>query len=278
MAPVAVGGRPVAERPVILRGMTRIEVPGQDIVGLRAANPGPFTLSGTNSWIVGRDPAWLVDPGPALTEHVQALVGEIERRGGLGGIALSHDHADHSEGVPMLRERFPAAILAAARGEVDERIADGAKFGPLEALSTPGHAPDHLAFVIGGVAMTGDAVLGEGSVFIWPDPGAMASYLDGLERLRHRRLELICPGHGPLVVDPAAKLDEYIAHRLDRERRLVASLAAGRRSVDELLDDVWDDAPAVLRPAAALTLAAHLEKLDQEGRLADGVERPALRL
>jgi glyoxylase-like metal-dependent hydrolase (beta-lactamase superfamily II) len=258
--------------------MTRIEVPGQDIVGLRAANPGPFTLSGTNSWIAGRDPAWLVDPGPALTEHVQALVGEIERRGGLGGIALTHDHIDHSEAVPMLRERFPAAILAAARGEVDERIGDGAKFGPLEALSTPGHAPDHLAFVIGDVAMTGDAVLGEGSVFIWPDPGAMASYLDGLERLRRRRLELICPGHGPLVVDPEAKLDEYIAHRLDRERRLVASLAAGRRSVDELLDEVWDDAPAVLRPAAALTLAAHLDKLDQEGRLPDGVERQAPRL
>jgi glyoxylase-like metal-dependent hydrolase (beta-lactamase superfamily II) len=278
VAPVAVGVRPGAERPVILRGMTRIEVPGQDIVGLRAANPGPFTLSGTNSWIAGRDPAWLVDPGPALTEHVQALVGEIERRGGLGGIALTHDHIDHSEAVPMLRERFPAAILAAARGEVDERIGDGAKFGPLEALSTPGHAPDHLAFVIGDVAMTGDAVLGEGSVFIWPDPGAMASYLDGLERLRRRRLELICPGHGPLVVDPEAKLDEYIAHRLDRERRLVASLAAGRRSVDELLDEVWDDAPAVLRPAAALTLAAHLDKLDQEGRLPDGVERQAPRL
>jgi glyoxylase-like metal-dependent hydrolase (beta-lactamase superfamily II) len=195
----------------------------------------------------------------------------------LAGIALTHDHVDHAEAVPMLRERFPDAPLAAARGEVDERISDGATFGPLEALSTPGHAPDHFAFITGQVALSGDAVLGEGSVFIWPDPGAMASYLDGLERLRRRSLELICPGHGPVVLDPASKLDEYIAHRVDRERRLVAALAAGRRSVDEILEEVWDDAPAMLRPAAALTLAAHLDKLAQEGRLPDGVERPALR-
>jgi glyoxylase-like metal-dependent hydrolase (beta-lactamase superfamily II) len=254
---------------------TEIKLPGQDVVGIRAANAGPFTLSGTNSWIVGRDPAWLVDPGPALDEHIEALVREIERRGGLGGIALTHSHADHSEAVPAIRERFPDAPLAAARGEVDERLADGWSFGPLGAVATPGHAPDHLAFVTGAIALTGDAVLGEGSVFIFPDPGALAGYLNGLERLRALELELIAPGHGPLVTDPRAKLDEYIAHRLDRERRLTQALQAGRRSVDELLEEVWDDAPEVLRPAAAVTLAAHLDKLEQEGRLPAGVERPS---
>jgi glyoxylase-like metal-dependent hydrolase (beta-lactamase superfamily II) len=129
--------------------------------------------------------------------------------------------------------------------------------------------------VTGRVALTGDAVLGEGSVFIAPDPGALAGYLDALRALRARALDVLLPGHGPPVDDPAAKLDEYIAHRLDRERRLVAALEAGRRSVDELLDDVWDDAPAALRPAAAVTLAAHLDKLADEGRLPEGVERPA---
>ena len=89
-------------------------------------------------------------------------------------------------------------------------------------------------------------------------------------------LALICPGHGPVVRDPAAKLDEYIAHRLDRERRLVEALAAGARSVDELLDRAWDDAPAALRPAAAVTLAAHLDKLEEEQILPAGVERPKL--
>jgi len=254
--------------------VTRVELPGSEIVGIRAANPGPFTLSGTNSWIVGRDPAWLVDPGPALDEHLAALVDEIERRGGLGGIVLTHDHADHAEAVPAIRERFAGAPLAAARGDVDVRLADANLVGPFEAIATPGHAPDHLAYVVGDVALTGDAVLGEGSVFIAPDPGALASYLDGLARLRRRELSAIGPGHGPPVQDPAAKLDEYIAHRLDRERRVVAALDAGKRSVDELLDEVWDDAPPQLRMAATVTLAAHLDKLADEGRLPDGVERP----
>jgi glyoxylase-like metal-dependent hydrolase (beta-lactamase superfamily II) len=255
--------------------VTRLELPGTDVVGLRASNPGPFTLSGTNSWLVGRGPAWLVDPGPALDDHLAALVAEIEERGGLAGIVLTHDHSDHSDAVPALRARFADAPLAAARGDVDVLLTDGSRVGPLEAVATPGHAPDHLAYVVGDVALTGDAVLGEGSVFIAPDPGALASYLDGLAKLRERELSVIGPGHGPPVGDPAAKLDEYIAHRLDRERRLLAALDAGRRSTDELLDAAWDDAPPGLRMAAAVTLAAHLDKLADEGRLPDGVERPA---
>jgi glyoxylase-like metal-dependent hydrolase (beta-lactamase superfamily II) len=130
--------------------------------------------------------------------------------------------------------------------------------------------------VIGTAALTGDAVLGEGSVFIAPDPGALVAYLDGLRRLRGRNFEVLCPGHGPPVHHPAAKLEEYISHRLERERRLIAAIDRGKRSVDDLLDDAWDDVPAGLRPAAAVTLAAHLDKLDGEGRLPDGVERPSL--
>jgi glyoxylase-like metal-dependent hydrolase (beta-lactamase superfamily II) len=87
-------------------------------------------------------------------------------------------------------------------------------------------------------------------------------------------LALLCPGHGPVVEDPHAKIGEYLAHRRDRERRVIAALDDGKRSVEELLDEVWDDAPAVLRPAAAVTLAAHLDKLEEEGRLPEGVERP----
>jgi len=229
-------------RPDYSGRMTRIELAGRDIVGIRAANPGPFTLAGTNSWVLGRDPAWLVDPGPSLGEHVEALRAEIADRGGLGGVALTHDHPDHSEAVPAIMQRFPGARIGAARGEV--RLSDGSVFGPFEAVSTPGHAPDHLTFVTGGAAFTGDAIL------------------------------LRLPGHGPPVPDPAAKLDEYISHRLERERRLLAALDHGRRTVDELLDEVWDDVPAPLRPAAAWTLAAHLDKLEAEGRLPQGVERP----
>src|SRR5437660_2243850 len=95
--------------------VTRVEIPRHDLAGVRADNPGPFTLTGTNSWVVGRHPAWLVDPGPALDAHVEQLSAEIADRGGLGGIALTHDHGDHSGAVAAVRARFPRAPLAAAR-------------------------------------------------------------------------------------------------------------------------------------------------------------------
>ena len=131
-----------------------------------------------------------------------------------------------------------------------------------------------MAFVAGSVCFTGDAVLGEGSVFIADHPGALAGYLDALRRLRALALEVLCPGHRPPIFDPTATLDAYIAHRLDRERRLVAALDQGLRGEAELLDAVWDDAPPALRPAAAVTLRAHLDKLEDEGRLASRAGRP----
>ena len=246
-----------------------------DIVRLRAENPGPLTLSGTNSWVLGRGPAFVVDPGPALEAHLNALCLTIAARGGLGGVALTHDHVDHTEALAALLSRCGPAPVGGAGAAADLRLGDGEEFGPLRVLATPGHAPEHLAFLIGPAAFTGDAVLGEGSVFIAPDPGALVGYLHALDRLRSLELAVLCPGHGPPIWDPGAKLDEYVSHRLERERRLLAALKEGGRSVDELLDSAWSDAPAVLRPAAALTLAAHLDKLEEEGRLPDGVERPA---
>jgi glyoxylase-like metal-dependent hydrolase (beta-lactamase superfamily II) len=254
--------------------VTRTDLLEHGIVGIRAANPGPFTLSGTNTWIVGSDPAWLVDPGPALVEHRDAIVAELERRGGLGGIALTHDHHDHADGVAAIRERFDDVPLAAGRGPAELRLADGVIFGPLRAVATPGHAPDHFSFIHGRAALTGDAVLGEGSVFIAPDPESLTRYLEGLRKLRGLDLDVLLPGHGPVIAEPHAKLDEYISHRLDRERRLVAALELGARSIDELLDAAWTEVPEVLRPAATVTLAAHLDKLADEGRLPDGVQRP----
>lgn len=239
---------------------------------LCAQNVGPLTLSGTNTWVVGRDPAWVVDPGPALGEHVDALLAELSRRGGLGGIALTHDHRDHVESVSLLLEQHRAPV-AAGRGDVDVRLVDGLRFGPFEAFFTPGHAPDHFALIAGRACFTGDAVLGEGSVFIAPDPGALAGYLDALARLRERALDVLCPGHGPPIWEPSERLTEYIDHRLDRERRLLAALARGVRSTEDLLDAAWSDVPDVLRPAASVTLAAHLDKLADEGRLPDGVQR-----
>jgi glyoxylase-like metal-dependent hydrolase (beta-lactamase superfamily II) len=240
-----------------------------DVALVRADNPGPFTLEGTNTWVTGRDPAWVVDPGPdGLDGHVAAVAAEVAGRGGLGGIALTHSHGDH---VGALDALLDAAGRAPVESVERSGMADGDRFGPFLAVATPGHSPDHLAFVAGRVCFAGDAVLGRGSVYVAPAPGALAGYLAALRRLREMELDILCPGHGPLVTDPAAKLDEYLAHRLDRERRLLDALARGLRSEAELLDDVWDDVPAQLRPAAATTLRAHLEKLAEEGRLPDGM-------
>lgn len=216
---------------------------------MRAPNPSALTLDGTNTYLVS---GWVVDPGPSIPSHLDAI--RAAANGSIEGVVLTHAHADH----------------AAAAGEFGAPVvlpSDGESVGPFVAVATPGHSPDSVSLLFGRVCFTGDTVLGEGSVFIAPGEGSLSAYLDSLRRLRSLDLEALCPGHGPVVWDPAAKLDEYIAHRLDRERRLLEALAAGLRTEPELLDAAWPEVPAALRPAAALTLAAHMEKLRSEGRL-----------
>jgi glyoxylase-like metal-dependent hydrolase (beta-lactamase superfamily II) len=246
-----------------------------DILRLKAPNPGPLTLTGTNTWVVGRKPAYVIDPGPLNDAHLRRLMTAIESRGGLGGVVLTHDHHDHSEAVETLLEVHPAP-LAAGRGDVDVRLAEDMRFGPFQAVYTPGHAEDHYALVADGACFTGDAVLGDGSVLITPHPGAMSGYLLALTRLRLREdVNVLCPGHGEVVWDARAKLDEYLAHRIDRENRLLLALNEGLRTVPELLAAVWPEVPPELRPAAIATLAAHLDKLEEDEVLPRGVQRPA---
>jgi glyoxylase-like metal-dependent hydrolase (beta-lactamase superfamily II) len=226
------------------------------VVRVRAPNPSALTLDGTNTYVVG---AWVVDPGPADEGHL-----DVVRRaaaGGVEGVVLTHSHADHAEGADALGA--PVTLPG-----------DGETVGPFQAVATPGHSADSVCLLAGPVCFTGDTVLGTGSVFIAPGEGSLSAYLDSLRRLRSLPLEVLCPGHGPYVWDPAAKLDEYIAHRLDREQRLLDALAAGLRTRDELLDRAWSDAPAELRDFAALSLASHLEKLGEEGPLPEGTWDP----
>jgi glyoxylase-like metal-dependent hydrolase (beta-lactamase superfamily II) len=227
----------------------------EGVVRVRAANPSALTLDGTNTYVVGR---WVVDPGPSDPDHVSAIRGAAPE---IDGVVLTHAHADHAEAAPLL----DAPVLQPGDGEIA---------GPFTAIATPGHSADSVCLVWEQrVCFTGDTVLGAGSVFIAPGEGSLSAYLASLERLRALPLEVLCPGHGPYVWNPAAKLDEYIAHRLEREQRLVAALDAGLRTQDELLDSAWADAPAELRYFAGLSLASHLDKLDEEGRLPEGVER-----
>jgi glyoxylase-like metal-dependent hydrolase (beta-lactamase superfamily II) len=244
------------------------------ITRLLAPNPGPFTLSGTNTWLLARDPTWVIDPGPLEDSHLERLIAAIDERGGLGGVALTHDHGDHAAAVPVLLAERPAP-LAAGRGMVDVRLDNEVRFGPFVAVATPGHAVDHYALVARGACFTGDAVLGEGSVFISPYRGAMSAYMLALTRLRMRDdFNVLCPGHGPPVWDARARVEEYLAHRVDREHELIAALSEGRRTIAEMLAAVWPDVPEQLLPLATATLAAHLDKLEDEQILPEDVERP----
>jgi glyoxylase-like metal-dependent hydrolase (beta-lactamase superfamily II) len=232
-----------------------------DVECLTAPNPGPMTLEGTNTYVVGRDPAAVIDPGPADPGHIEAIRAVAEARGGIGTVLLTHSHGDHADGVEML-------------GVEPAHPEDGETVAGLETIATPGHAVDHVCFLRERVCFTGDLILGWGSTIIGPRDfgGSLADYMNSLRRLQRLELDLLLPGHGPEVGDPAAKIAEYIAHRTDREDRLVAGLDRGERSRAALLAEVWDDVPEELRGPAAIAMQAHLEKLEDEGRLPAGMK------
>jgi glyoxylase-like metal-dependent hydrolase (beta-lactamase superfamily II) len=234
-----------------------------EILRIVAPNPGPMTGGGTNTYVYGSQPCVVIDPGPDDAGHLEAVRGAAEERGGVGLVLLTHSHGDHADG---------AERLAADAGASTILPTDGEEHGGLRAVATPGHAADHVCFISGdGVCFSGDLVLGEGSTFVPPDGGSLAAYMGSLRRLQSEEIELMCPGHGPWVTDPAAKLAEYVEHREMRERRLLAALDRGERSRAALLAEAWDDVPEQMRPAAALVMEAHLQKLEAEGRLPDGL-------
>ena len=183
-----------------------------------------------------------------------------EERGGIGTVLVTHSHLDHIGGVELL-------------GVEPARPADGEEVAGLTALATPGHTEDHLCFLIGKDLFCGDLILGEGSTIVPPasEGGSLAKYMASLQRVSELGLDRMYPGHGPVIEDPPAKIDEYVAHRTEREDRLVAALDRGERSRQTLLREVWDDVPEPLLPAAAYAMQAHLEKLGAEGRLPEGL-------
>ena len=232
----------------------------QAILRLMADNPGPMTLTGTNTYLVGSEPCWVVDPGPNDSRHVATVSDAIGRLGGAAGVLLTHSHNDHTGAIPELG----IEVTAAADGERFE-AGDGTA---LTALATPGHAIDHFCFFSDDeVCFSGDLILGWGSTYVPPDGGSLAAYMDSLRLIEARQPGLICPGHGPWIEDPATKVAEYIEHRESRERGLTEALERGVRSRMELLAEVWSDVPEQLRPAAAVVMEAHLQKLDAEGHL-----------
>lgn len=236
-----------------------------------AENPGPMTLTGTNTYLYGEGPCWVIDPGPEDEAHVAALRAAIEARGGAEGVLLTHSHADHTGAVEMLG--LPVIEFERIGGGGGDVVAGGRGVPELVAVPTPGHATDHVCFMTapapGGVCFSGDLILGWGSTYVPPDGGSLAAYMDSLRIVERWRPGLICPGHGPFITDPAAKVAEYVEHREARELGILAAIARGERSRMVLLEQVWADVPEALRPAANVVMEAHLQKLEAEGRLPD---------
>lgn len=259
-------GRPVEVAPGILR--------------IVAANAGPLTGPGTNTYLVGTSELAVIDPGPADTGHVDAIV--AAGRGRIAWILVTHTHRDHSPAARLLREATGALVAgrhAPDDGRQDRRFhadaqpSDGERV-LLEGLSlrcvaTPGHASNHLCFLAEeqSVLFTGDHILGHVSPVILPPDGDMTDYLDSLARLRALPVERIAPGHGPMLGQPKAVIDELVEHRLAREARVHLALDADRpASLDDLVARVYTDVDPALHDIARHTLLAHLIRLERAGR------------
>jgi len=231
-----------------------------EVLRIVAPNPGPMTLEGTNTYLYGEGPCAVIDPGSEDAGHLEAIRAAAGERGGIGLVLLTHSHGDHTAGADQLG----AEVVLPAGGETH---------AGLRALATPGHAADHVCFLSDeGVCFSGDLVLGLGSTIVPPGDNSLAAFMGSLRLLQAERIELMAPGHGPWITDPAAKLAEYVEHREMRERRLLAALERGERSRAALLAEAWDDIPVELLPMAAMAMESHLEKLEGEGRLPGDLE------
>lgn len=247
---------------------------GPRVVRVTAPNPGMMTGPGTNTYLVGTADLAVVDPGPDDDGHLDAIV----RAGGghIRAILVTHTHPDHWPGTARLAERTGATTFGfAARDgfEPDRALADGDRVRldggtTIEAVHTPGHASNHLCFLLAGdgVLFSGDHVMQGSTVVIAPPDGDMRVYLESLERVRALAPRVIAPGHGTLIDDPRAKVDEYLAHRMEREDQVARALNEGDRVIDDIVTRLYADVKPELHPVARKSVYAHLLKLRDEGR------------
>lgn len=239
-----------------------------------APNPGVMTGPGTNTYLVGIDEVAVIDPGIDDDGHLEAIVGCGGDR--IRWIFCTHTHPDHSPGAAALKERTGAEVLAFESRdglEVDTAIGDGFQIEATEfrlrAVHTPGHASNHLCYLLEEerLLFSGDHIMQGSTVVIAPPDGDMAAYLDSLAKIRALRLRFIAPGHGHLIDEPAAIIDDYVTHRLDRERQVLDAVAAGDHSTADIVSRLYVDLIEELVPRARQSVHAHLRKLAAEGRV-----------
>jgi glyoxylase-like metal-dependent hydrolase (beta-lactamase superfamily II) len=247
-----------------------------------ALNPSPMTLDGTNTYVVGAPgsgQAVVVDPGPDDAAHLSAVEEALAARDArCVAVLVTHHHGDHAEAALPWGRRFAAPVAAASRAvagpdgrllEAGERLTLAGT--SLDVVPTPGHTADHLAFRLeSGAVLVGDHVLGRGTSVVTHPEGDVVAYLESLRRVHDLGPSALYCGHGPeLTEDPGAVLDFYLAHRAYREQQLLAALAQGSATVDELVAVVYSEVPRHLWPAAAQSSRATLAKLRAEGRIED---------
>ena len=264
-----------APRPIVYGVASALSPMVRRIV---AANPSMMTGPGTNTYLVGIDEIVVIDPGPGDAEHLDAIAGCGGDR--IRWILLTHTHEDHSPGALGLKKRTGAEILAFGGGDGkgkvrldgtlgDNSIIEATEFH-LTALHTPGHASDHLCFLLNEerTLFTGDHIMQGSTVVIRPPDGDMGAYLRSLERIKQirPRLRAIAPGHGHLITNPLAAIDEYIEHRLAREQQVLSAVEErGSATVTELVDQIYVDLAPELHPMARYSVWAHLRKLADDG-------------
>ncbi|MBW3563924.1 MAG: MBL fold metallo-hydrolase [Acidobacteria bacterium] len=233
---------------------------------IRADNPGPFTLDGTRTWIIGD--AVIVDPGPADHRHVDALLEAVPDP---EAILVTHRHADHAGAIPLLRSRVSAPVHAPEGAVADARVVRGGEFLELagitiEVVATPGHTGEHVCYLTSrGELFTGDTILGAGTTTIFPPDGNMTDYLESLALLLSREPAVIYPGHGPARHDAIELIREYIEHREMRSREILDALKSGPAGVRALREAVYLDLDPRLHGAAETQIGAHLEDLERRG-------------
>lgn len=255
------------------------------IARLLARNPSPFTYTGTQSYLIGEREVAVIDPGPDLEDHLDALVEAIGGRP-VVAILCTHTHRDHSPAARALAERTGGPIIGCAplaletvgpRADAsfdpsyrpDRVLGDGESVNldadALIAVSAPGHTSNHLCFAYGGALFTGDHVMGWSTTVIFPPDGDMAAYMSSLNKLLQREDRIYYPAHGPAIGNPGSYVQWLIDHRRERERQIMALIAGPPRTIPDIVADAYSGLDRRLTTAAAGSVLAHLLDLEQRG-------------
>jgi glyoxylase-like metal-dependent hydrolase (beta-lactamase superfamily II) len=255
-----------------------------------ANNPGPFTFTGTGVYIIGHGDVCVIDPGPDLDTHFEALkaalVGET-----VSHVLVTHAHMDHSPLAHPLARWANCSVLASGKrakpseSEVRLEAGDDDRFTPdaalsdgtliegdgwtLEAIETPGHTSSHMCYALleENALFSGDHIMGWSTTVISPPDGDMDDYLNSLSKIAARNFATIWPTHGPPITEPAPFVDAYIAHRLDREQQVIDQLAAGQTQIKEFVPIMYANVDSRLWPAACHSVMAHMTRLVKNGRV-----------